>query len=350
MKEKLNLQEIIDQLSRETGATKKDSEIFLRNFFSLITETLLQDKIVKIKGIGTFKLIQVEKRESVNVNTKEKYEIPAHHKLSFIPDAGMKELVNEPFSAFEPVEVYPENTTTEKQTIQEEEKTEAKTTKTNTIEEAKENTPQKEEEIKNEIEQPEPATTKKKEFKNKKDAQKSRLNAIILFLTIGIIAVMGYQWITRTIEEQKAIPTTTKITNHHIKKTTTETTVPEPNNKQDKIQQNTPEIKTQEQQTTEKNETTVETPTQQTTTKLLDKIILEEGNRLTLIAEKYYGHKVFWVYLYEANKTRIKNPNNIPVGTLIEIPLPETYDINVQNPESIRKASDLSAKIIETFN
>lgn len=344
MKEKLNLQEIIDLLSRETGATKKDTDIFLKNLFSIISETLLQDQIVKIKGIGTFKLIQVEKRESVNVNTKEKYEIPAHYKLNFIPDAGMKALVNEPFSAFEPVEIQSENTNPEKQTPEETQNNEQKTTKEIPNEEpkSKEKNAQKEK-IKNEIEQS--ATIRKKEFKKKKDTRKNRLNSIILFLAIGIIAIMGYQWINHTIEEKKATRITVKTKTDHTKQIQSTHTIPTQNNEQKETPQNTPsEPKTKEQQTIEKSENTV------ATTKLLDKIILEEGNRLTLIAEKYYGHKIFWVYLYEANKTRIKNPNNIPVGTLIEIPSPEIYDINVHNAESIRKASNLSAEIIETFN
>lgn len=66
--------------------------------FELIEEALVTEKYVKVKGLGTFKLTEVESRESVNVNTGERIEIQGHTKISFTPDSSMKDLINKPFA------------------------------------------------------------------------------------------------------------------------------------------------------------------------------------------------------------------------------------------------------------
>ena len=99
--EKLNLQDIIDMVAFKQKITKEEAEIFVRQFFSLIQESLSVDNPIKIKDFGTFKLTLIQARESVNVNTGEKIEIPAHYRFSFSPATTLKELVNKPFSNFE---------------------------------------------------------------------------------------------------------------------------------------------------------------------------------------------------------------------------------------------------------
>lgn len=103
MNEKITLQDLINLFSEKQGMNKKDAEVFVRTMFELIEETLATEKYVKIKGLGTFKLTEVDSRESVNVNTGERIEIQGHTKISFTPDATMKELINKPFSHFETV-------------------------------------------------------------------------------------------------------------------------------------------------------------------------------------------------------------------------------------------------------
>ena len=71
--------------------------------FDLIEETLATEKYVKVKGLGPFKLTEVDSRESVNVNTGERIEIQGHTKVSFTPDTSMKDLINKPFAHFETV-------------------------------------------------------------------------------------------------------------------------------------------------------------------------------------------------------------------------------------------------------
>lgn len=103
MNEKLSLQDLVDLLSKKAKITKKDADSFYRELFQLILERIFDNDLVKIKDFGTFKLVSVSSRESVNVNTGEKIEIPSHYKLSFIPDKVLKSLVNKPFSQFETI-------------------------------------------------------------------------------------------------------------------------------------------------------------------------------------------------------------------------------------------------------
>ena len=103
MNERTNLQDIADLLVERHGLDKKDAELFIENMFELIEESLATEKYVKIKGLGTFKLTEVDTRESVDVNTGKRIEILGHTKVSFTPDATMKELINKPFSHFETV-------------------------------------------------------------------------------------------------------------------------------------------------------------------------------------------------------------------------------------------------------
>ena len=71
----------------------------------MVSEGVYTDKLVKVKGLGTFKIIPVEKRESIHVNTGERFVIPEHYKFSFLPDKELRELVNKPFSFFETTEL-----------------------------------------------------------------------------------------------------------------------------------------------------------------------------------------------------------------------------------------------------
>ena len=100
---KVTIQELASKLTVQNGLSKKEATLFVNMMFETIREALEQDKVVKIKGLGTFKIIDVESRESVNVNTGERVLIEGHNKITFTPDAFMKELVNKPFSQFETV-------------------------------------------------------------------------------------------------------------------------------------------------------------------------------------------------------------------------------------------------------
>lgn len=103
MNERLTIQDLIDLLAAKQGISKKDAEVFVKEFFLLIEQALEKDKNVKIKGLGTFKLIDVDSRESVNINTGERFQIKGHTKVSFSQDTSLRDTINKPFAHFETV-------------------------------------------------------------------------------------------------------------------------------------------------------------------------------------------------------------------------------------------------------
>ncbi|MBR2498017.1 MAG: HU family DNA-binding protein, partial [Parabacteroides sp.] len=105
MNNRLTIQDLAGLLAEYTRKDKQYCERFLREFITVISEGVFTDKLVKVKGLGTFKIILVEKRESIHVNTGERFLIPAHYKFSFLPDKELREQVNKPFSFFETTEL-----------------------------------------------------------------------------------------------------------------------------------------------------------------------------------------------------------------------------------------------------
>ena len=124
MNERLTIQDLTDLLAAKHSMTKKDAEAFVKEFFLLIEQALESENTVKIKGLGTFKLIDVDSRESVNVNTGERFQIKGHTKVSFSPDANLRDTINKPFAHFETV-VLNENTVLEDTPIEETEEEES---------------------------------------------------------------------------------------------------------------------------------------------------------------------------------------------------------------------------------
>lgn len=100
---KVSIQELAALLVDRAGLNKKEATTFIGAIFDLVQQALETEKIVKIKGLGTFKIIDVDDRESVNVNTGERVLIEGHGKITFAPDSIIKELVNKPFSQFDTV-------------------------------------------------------------------------------------------------------------------------------------------------------------------------------------------------------------------------------------------------------
>ena len=100
---KLTIQEVAKILIEKNGLGQREANQFATEFFAVILSRLQNGETVKVKGLGTFKIINVEARESVSVRTGERVVIDSHSKVSFTPDTVMKELVNKPFSQFETV-------------------------------------------------------------------------------------------------------------------------------------------------------------------------------------------------------------------------------------------------------
>ena len=100
---KLTIQEVAKILTEKNGLEPREASRFAAEMFSVILQRLEEGDTVKVKGLGTFKIINVEARESVSVRTGERVVIDSHAKVTFTPDTIMRELVNKPFSQFETV-------------------------------------------------------------------------------------------------------------------------------------------------------------------------------------------------------------------------------------------------------
>lgn len=103
MNTKYSPQDLATFFAQYQGISKKNAEAFIRSFFDTVESGLIDDKFVKIKGFGTFKIIIVGERESINVNTGERIQISSHPKITFTPDTLLKESINKPFAQFQTV-------------------------------------------------------------------------------------------------------------------------------------------------------------------------------------------------------------------------------------------------------
>ncbi|WP_165155087.1 HU family DNA-binding protein [Parabacteroides sp. ZJ-118] len=347
MNNRLNIQDLAGLLSEHTGKNRGEVERFLRDFISVISEGVYTDKIVKVKGLGTFKIISVEKRESIHVNTGERFLIPGHYKFSFLPDKDLREQVNKPFSIFETTEI---NENVDFSDM--DESIEEKETEDESVEEVmpdKEillaNTPSKE---KSEpileleplpeseqaldssvlhpelplVSEPEPVAEsspilERPEGRARRKPEEKGVLMIVAFLII-VISVFFYlgrnNW--KSAPAQEAVITEAKDTAQESSWMLQPDSVAE------------------------------KTPYTDPVPKPLGQMKIKHGDRLTVIALEYYGNKLFWVYIYQHNKAVIRDPNNIPIGTAIEIPAPESYGIDAKSRKSREKAAALQTEIL----
>lgn len=101
MNARLSQKQISELFYRISDLSRSKSELFVKCFFDIIEEELLKGEQVKVKGLGVFKTVNVEARESVNVNTGERILIDGYVKVVFTPEAALKDIINKPFAAFE---------------------------------------------------------------------------------------------------------------------------------------------------------------------------------------------------------------------------------------------------------
>ena len=117
MDNKVLLTDLAEGLARRKSISKKDAENFIRVVFDTIQGQLLAGESVKVKGLGTFKIVTVDSRESVNVSTGERFTIGSHGKVSFTPDKTLSDQVNRPFADFDTVVLNDETKTEDMERI-----------------------------------------------------------------------------------------------------------------------------------------------------------------------------------------------------------------------------------------
>ncbi|MDD3490150.1 MAG: HU family DNA-binding protein [Paludibacter sp.] len=491
-KDKISTQEIAELLSLKAGISKKAADDFIKQLFATIEDSLLTGEQVKVKNLGTFKLQWNEPRKSVNVQTGEEIILAGYNKVSFTPDAGLKDLVNEPYAHLEPV-VLDENNEPEQEETPEPEtdvlpdplrifteqaneikdilseiqslSAEHKATLNENVEEETEeatvadivlNTEtydaedllneddemvaeaeniqlqddekeeDEEEDIlsvqptedlskfeeavpeivietpENKVTEPTETTDKHEEVSEKTPFElekapvtetvtepqntamtettesaavippvktrkrKPFFKRVWVWLLIVLLVLVGSAiavyfsssciscWFEYKVLNQSQREQFQKVTNTledfglNIKSIfiaeQPDTLVVSPDTI---VAQRLPEVDTLPKVVApEKTVSPIDSldillTKPRVYTEFIGSERIVEGSRLTRISERYYGTRDFWVYIYEANKERIKNPDMIPIGTLIKIPKVDARLLDAQNPKVMSKAREL---------
>ncbi len=443
MNNRLSIQDLALILSEQTGKSTEEALRFLQEFIAVVSEGVYNDKLVKVKGLGTFKIIRVEERASVSVNSGERFVIPSHYKFTFTPDKELKELVNKPFSLFDTVElneevdfsdvdvsaetsgaeeaaddsseeilpdgipeqaieapqtpepeVKPEPAVEEETTPKEEAKAEPEA-ETETMPEPEveaepepkaeaETTPQEEVEAEPESEaetettpepeveaEPEPKieaeTTPQeeakaepkpaepvssvsgyKEYRRKRRRSASR-KLLFPIACLFVVIVLGIVYIVclsgRTTVNKNWEPPMAEVGNptpeagmNPVPADSTGVTPPDSASlAADSVVAEPPVVEENQPEETPKSD-------------ILALVTIKAGDRLASFAKQYYGHKFFWVYIYQYNQDIISDPNNIPIGTELRIPDPGLYGIDATDRSSIDKAAALQSQILGKFS
>lgn len=380
MNNRLAIQDLAGLLAEYTGKDKNSSERFLREFIAVVSEGVYTDKLVKVKGLGTFKIIPVEKRESIHVNTGERFVIPEHYKFSFLPDKELRELVNKPFSFFETTELRENVDFTDMDVVLDE--PDIKETEDESIEEMipeEKHLPEEEPVVFSEegsavppeedpvvFSEEEPAgqpedegmdtlepvvdersdssgpDSPSEEVETGPDAERKkprtkRIAVVSMFVFLLMLFNIGL-YLNRAYFFKKGKEPLRIDTVFPKGETVATEAVPD-----------TTIVFANEDSSQTVGETMVENPEvepEATSPKVIARVKIEPGSRLTLISLKYYGSKLFWVYLYEYNRAVITDPNNVPIGTVIEVPAPEMYGIDRHDRSSIEKAAARQTEIL----
>ena len=383
MNEKISFPDLVGLLSSKMNITKKEAETFLKEFFTVSTEVITSGEELRINGLGLFKPIWVEARGSINVQTGEPVEIPGHYKLSFIPDKVLREAVNAPFSSFSvevlndhvpiedmtavPSQDIDENNdicNTENVELQDSKEIREKEEEDEPIEpaheyiqedksadeESSESTvsSQEIEKFQEEIIQPESETkVEEKEedcyedYLRKSASRKSFWWGVLSAFGIIIICLAGGIFFMGNDS-----PYVVKIGEYTLSlgKQSIDSRPMNNNPELVVLPENKDTLSEMEKDSVLKDSVISVSPLAAPEVKPVIETI-RSGIFLTTLARKYFGHKAFWVYIYEENKDVIKNPNQVPIGTRLTIPSASKYNIDANNRASVEKAKALAAKI-----
>jgi nucleoid DNA-binding protein len=431
MSNRLTIREIAELLTGTTGKSKENIEEFLKEFISVVRDYAFADRLVQIKGIGNFKIIQVEKRESIDVNTKERIVIPEHYKVSFTPDKDMRDVVNKPFALFESIELaadadvsaeeivaiekeenveddfsaneketqqstplfQPEETTgvaesamtpavthslqneppvfTEIQEITELisdiNRTVIETNSTKEaelVEEVIENkisdnyiAEEKELEIKQRIRIKEMASynenSTNRPFSGKEEyrSNSGNNNTLIILMSVVVVVLIVALVSVLFIAKDTLFKGDKNNGSSLVENRTNQFSLPEIDDSNFDDEWGIEEVPEEvyEEPIAEPAPVAAVPSTPAPRKTIATTVRVERGDRLNLFALKYYGNKVFWVYIYQRNQSKLTDPDNIPVGIDLLIPAAGDYQIDANSPASVRKAAILQSQILSSY-
>ena len=366
MADKLSWSELRRALAQRANISEKDANTFLTAFNAQLLEALKTEKQVKINGLGTFKLQAVAPRKSVDVTTGNEITIEGYNKVSFVPEAGVKELVEkveagEAVEALDPIQKLgaqadeivdilgdlgelPKEEKAEEPVEEaapvEEPKAEEPVIAEVPAEEPKEEEPVVEEPVAEEQkEEEEPLIVSEKPAKKKNYFLRALLISFIILL---ILCVVGYFFLRKQVCEWFDILKEKVEKIELFNKCSAPSEEVESAAAEDELVLEVPEEAAE--QVTESEAPKAEVQKAKYEELLLTEEITE-GSRLAWISRKYYGHPDYWPYLYDANRDRIDDPSNVPVGTQIRVPKLTKAQRDMTSSEYLRLKEEAVAAI-----
>ena len=380
MADKLSWTDLRRVLATRAGVNEKQAAAFLNAIQSQLVEALKNDKQVKINGLGTFKVQAVAPRKSVNVNTGEEIMIEGYSKLVFAPEAGVKELVEKSvLSSAEPtaeseqpkeidplkklgaqaeeiVDILGDLGQSPKEEVKEPEP-EPVAVET-AVEEPVVEEPAVEEPVV--VSEPEPVIVAKEPKKT--HFLRDTLICVVVLLMLLLVGYFFLRHQLGNILQSLIQPNETELVAD-----TTETALSVEDEQVEVPKEPAPEVELNEATENEDLENIPEgripkeqimaewmeasrsvSPADGKYPKLITTEAMHEASRLTWMAKRYYGAKIYWPYLYDANRDVIKNANSIEVGTPIRVPKLTKLQLDTTNAETMATLERLQKEALSS--
>ena len=399
MNKKLTFPELAELLSAATNTSKRMSELAVREMFAVISGKLLDGESVKIDGLGVFKVTEVNSRRSVNVNTGEAIEIPGHSKITFVADKRLAEAVNAPFASFESVVLDDDVTADMLTAIDNAEPAEpaaepsefSEPVEPSEFSEPSELSELSEPSESSELSEPsEPATepaaepSELSEFSEpselsepaaeepaepaaepveEEDAQGGAihvsqsdddyyydeddddswwqrhrtLKGFLMGVVAGAALYAAADFAIKYYEDNRKV-----VSAETIEATDGEVVAA------DTLPSDTLSDKASPKDSLKPTASTPLESAKSTAVKQVTDTVTG-SYFLTRMARRHYGNGHFWVYIYEENKGKISNPNNVRPGTVVVIPDAKKYGIDKDNPQSVEAAKRKEGEIQRKF-
>ena len=407
--EKITIVDLRKAIAKQTEIEEAQVNAFLNQLIATIKDGLRKDKLVKISGLGTFKLQWVEPRKSVNISTGEPIVIEGYQKLSFTPEQSVKERINEPYADLmpmildekgnviegqepksDPMQKFDEQALeikdiladlgadltkdepaeTETKVEEVEPQAEEPTVNTAAVETAAEivetptvETPEVEAP---KVEEPEVETPKAAEVSSEKKSKEEKkekpfrgwLVAIITVLSLIILLFICGLFLQNKIEEwadmlngkigvEETMLDYEDYSSDAVSSTANTVVLSNDSANTEAVTDSATAENGDSSALAEADKPLPKTDfyKERIYTEFIGFETVREGSRLTWIAKKFYDNKELWVFIYEANRDKIKNPSTVTVGTQLKIPaLPDEFS----DPNNM-KAQHLIKKLQEQY-
>lgn len=393
MNKKVTLNSLAERVASQSGLSIQEAENRIKSYFDLLATALIEDGNIKVKGLGTFKAIGIEARESIDVSTGNRVLIPGHKRATFTPEKSLADKVNAPFAAFEAVELSDDITEKELENLDVEESiSEPNIDDLNTeetiVEDVKSNNPElissegiieKSAEEENIVEATEDSFINQMDYNEPDNVE---LNPIVeneseetvpeddeeisfdesskfhrkgfyrgFFLGIGCMLLIfagfwcWYIFAPESFDNLLSRPVQTANTPviiSEVAPTGSGTNKSERENSNEAIMAPVEEVEINAEVPTEESDKNINP-----TPPVYDTI--SKTRFLTTMAREHYGSYHLWPYIYMENSNILGHPDRIKPGTRVVIPPKEKYDIDANNKECISKAKKLGAEIYAKY-